>query len=61
LPGKLLIHIILFFASFEKCHFVTKGIVIQVLTISVLRPLAAIVLGHFSGNFIHAIKNSNGL
>jgi hypothetical protein len=30
------------------------------LTLSVLRPLAAIVLGHFSGNFtrvlIHAIK-----
>jgi hypothetical protein len=35
------------------------------LTLSVLRPLAAIVLGHFSGNFtrvlIHAIKNSKGL
>jgi hypothetical protein len=34
------------------------------LTLSVLRPLAAIELGHFSGNFtrvlIHAIKNSKG-
>jgi hypothetical protein len=35
------------------------------LTLSVLRPLAAIKLGQFSGNFtrvlIHAIKNSKGL
>jgi hypothetical protein len=34
-------------------------------TLSVLLPLAAIVLGHFSGNFtwvlIDAVKNSKGL
>jgi hypothetical protein len=38
---------------------------ILAITLSVLRPLEAIMLGHFSGNFtrvlIHAIKNSKGL
>jgi hypothetical protein len=41
-----------------------QQIISVLLTLSVLDPLAAIMLGHFSGNFtrvlIHAIKNSKG-